>query len=259
MNRSLFNHRIPTSILAISAASMLASAAAAQHAGDIGLEVVDGQLTPVGPIGCTSDCGVFYGVFGDTGFPGYTPNPGFDALSGTLPSGRIGFDVLEGLRRWDQDAGEWESPAEVPELLSISFITLEVVVEDGPVDGFDLAVQPDGGWHRHLDFELLGAPGLARRPGVYRLDLSLYSTMGIADSDPFTIAFGFEASQGEVDDALRSLEPGADCPGDLNGDGMVDGGDFGLLLAAFNTADPAADLDGDGQVTGADIGGLLAA
>ena len=259
MNRSLFQGNMSTSILAISAASMLVSAAAAQHAGDIGLEIVDGQLAAVGPIGCTSDCGVFLGVFGDSGFPGYTANPGFDALAGTLPSGRIGFDVLEGLRRWNQDAGEWESPLEVPESLSVSFITLEVMVEDDPIEGFDLAVQPNGGWHRHLDFELVGAKGVARRPGVYRLDMHLYSTMGIADSEPFTIAFDYEASPSEVEAAIESLEPGSDCPGDLDGNGIVDGGDFGLLLAAFNTADPAADLDGDGQVTGADIGAILAA
>ena len=55
--------------------------------------------------------------------------------------------------------------------------------------------------------------------------------------------------------------PGADtpCPADLNGDGIVDGGDLGLLLAAWGTADEIADIDGSGDVNGADLGLILAA
>lgn len=50
--------------------------------------------------------------------------------------------------------------------------------------------------------------------------------------------------------------------GDLNGDGLVDGADLGLLLANWGPTGggPAAgDLNGDGVVDGADIGLLLAA
>lgn len=58
-------------------------------------------------------------------------------------------------------------------------------------------------------------------------------------------------------------EPGCEgqspgSPADLNGDGVVDGADLGLLLAAWDTSDPAADLNGDGNVDGADLGLLLA-
>ncbi len=45
--------------------------------------------------------------------------------------------------------------------------------------------------------------------------------------------------------------------GDLNLDGLVNGQDLGILLTAWNTADPIADLDGDGVVDGADLGILL--
>ncbi|MBL9141443.1 MAG: hypothetical protein JNK53_06205 [Phycisphaerae bacterium] len=45
---------------------------------------------------------------------------------------------------------------------------------------------------------------------------------------------------------------------DLNGDGVVNGADLGILLGAWNTADPAADLNDDGVVNGADLGLLLA-
>ncbi len=49
------------------------------------------------------------------------------------------------------------------------------------------------------------------------------------------------------------------CPGDLDGDGAVAGGDLGLMLGAWGTADTAADLDGSGTVNGGDLGLLLGA
>ena len=49
-----------------------------------------------------------------------------------------------------------------------------------------------------------------------------------------------------------------DCPGDFNGDGMVDGADFGYILAAWGTCGGCAeDLNGDGEVNGADVGLVL--
>jgi hypothetical protein len=38
----------------------------------------------------------------------------------------------------------------------------------------------------------------------------------------------------------------------------VNGKDLGLLLAVFGTAEPAADFDGNGIVDGGDLGVLLA-
>ena len=49
-----------------------------------------------------------------------------------------------------------------------------------------------------------------------------------------------------------------DCPGDFNDDGMVDGADFGYILAAWGTCGGCAeDLNGDGEVNGADVGLVL--
>src|SRR5262249_34011008 len=48
------------------------------------------------------------------------------------------------------------------------------------------------------------------------------------------------------------------CRSDLNRDGVVDGADLGLLLAAWDTDDACADSSGDGNVDGADLGLLLA-
>ncbi|HMN95507.1 MAG TPA: hypothetical protein PKC43_04715 [Phycisphaerales bacterium] len=57
---------------------------------------------------------------------------------------------------------------------------------------------------------------------------------------------------------IRSPDPGSPgVPGDLNGDGVVDGADLGILLSLFGTAGPLGDLNGDGVVDGADLGALL--
>ena len=47
-----------------------------------------------------------------------------------------------------------------------------------------------------------------------------------------------------------------DCPADLNHNGIVDGADLGLLLAAWGG--PGGDINGDGVTDGADLGLLLA-
>ena len=47
----------------------------------------------------------------------------------------------------------------------------------------------------------------------------------------------------------------SDCFSDLNGDGMVDGGDIGLMVAAWDT--DKFDLNGDGTTDGGDLGLLL--
>jgi hypothetical protein len=56
------------------------------------------------------------------------------------------------------------------------------------------------------------------------------------------------------------LVPGADCPADLNGNGLVDVPDLLLLLSNFGcTANCAADLDGDGITATSDMLVFLAA
>ena len=51
-----------------------------------------------------------------------------------------------------------------------------------------------------------------------------------------------------------------DCAADLNGDGMVNGEDFGILLIFWGPAEPGtpADLNEDGEVNAADLGLVLA-
>ncbi|MDE0890162.1 MAG: hypothetical protein OSA40_11975, partial [Phycisphaerales bacterium] len=59
-----------------------------------------------------------------------------------------------------------------------------------------------------------------------------------------------------VDGTAGAGQP--DCPGDFNGDGMVDGADFGYILAAWGICPGCPeDLNGDGEVNGADVGLVL--
>lgn len=248
-----------TRLAALGMALVLAGSADAQHLGDIALgiagpadaaEIATGVWEPA--TGMMTPARVFGGLFGDTGFAGFTANPGFDAPPGTFATGtRIGFDALAGVQKFVGDAlvpgtGAW---------VEVSFLTLSAVIEDEPTPGFDLAVSSSGGFHRHLNFMLGDASGELPAPGVYVLELSLYSTDPmVAASEPFWIAFGHEVPIVEVEAATEWIEANLDpptCPGDLDGDGSVGGGDLANLLAGWGTTQP--DLDGDGVVGGSDL------
>lgn len=56
---------------------------------------------------------------------------------------------------------------------------------------------------------------------------------------------------------LQSTVVQAQCPGDLTGNGVVDGADLGVMLTVWGTQETSADLTGDGLVDGADLGVLL--
>ena len=59
-------------------------------------------------------------------------------------------------------------------------------------------------------------------------------------------------------DLVITCEPFEEpCPEDLNGDGVINGADLGLLLGAWGTS--GQDINGDGIVNGADLGLLLGA
>ncbi len=61
-----------------------------------------------------------------------------------------------------------------------------------------------------------------------------------------------------TDGGGNQIEPVCDeCRGDLNCYGGVGSADLGLLLGAFGTSIPTYDLDGDGVVAGGDIGVLI--
>ena len=106
------------------------------------------------------------------------------------------------------------------------------------------------------------------------------ASLGWSGQGTFTASLTFDDLNGQIQNGLWVFDVGGDtplnaysgtfsedtrwevdlsefAPGDLNGDGAIDGADLGLLLAAWGTDDPAADLDGNGTVDGADLGLLL--
>ncbi len=89
------------------------------------------------------------------------------------------------------------------------------------------------------NIEHLAVENLA--PGSYLLSMNRVSTAGYATVG--TIAWIIEP------DAL---------PGDLNGDGTINGADLGILLSNWG-GNGAGDIDGNGTVDGADLGTLLSA
>lgn len=61
-----------------------------------------------------------------------------------------------------------------------------------------------------------------------------------------------------IDRGCFELQPPSPCAGDIDGSGVVDGGDLGTMLASWGGAG-SGDLDGNGVTDGADLGALLAA
>lgn len=72
---------------------------------------------------------------------------------------------------------------------------------------------------------------------------------------------GVDTATGNGSLAIECLGIPCSCAADLNGNGVVDGADFGLLLVAWGLCDGtcSADLDGDGLVGGSDLGIMLSA
>jgi hypothetical protein len=242
------------------AALLLAAPAAAQHF-DIGMVIADGaiQTEALGAKGTTASR-VFPATFGDTGVARFTSNPGFDAAIGTFAAGtRVGFNALSGLRRF---TGTSVEPV-TAERLEVKFLTLITLIGTDAATGFNLAVQSNGGYHRHLNFTLKPEGGDLPVSGIYVAEFELYATDGVTlPSAPFFIVFNDGRSVSEHDAAIAWVESNlvetpSVCAADLDADGSVGAADLALLLASWAT--PAVDLDGDGDTGAADLSMLLAA
>ncbi len=256
-----------TNAIGAACASACASIALAQHPGDINPSLVDAgqklfriQTNQVdGQGGIIENQRVFEADFGNSGFPEFTADPGFDALPGTFaPGTRVGFHAPQGLRLF---TGADLVPVGT-QRLDVSFLTLTTSIGPKPNVGFDLAVQSNGGWHRHLSYEIGDVAGPLPPPGIYVLPMTLYSTdPAVLESPLFWIVFDYGAGQSLQDAAVAWIIahlPASACPADLDGDLVVGAGDLAVLLGAWGTAGPA-DLDGDGAVTPADLATLLGA
>ncbi len=138
---------------------------------------------------------------------------------------------------------------------------------------------------------LEGAPGFTAAldavldAGASTGDLGVITTSfveaeGVEPGSPATVVFTMDdAAAGDFeahytirvydDRTLAGFAPGAPlvvqlvgavfgCPGDVNGDNVVDTADLGLVIGAFGGGAGPADLNGDGVVDTADLGLVLA-
>ena len=107
---------------------------------------------------------------------------------------------------------------------------------------------------------LSGSAGKAAPPvtGIGAVELEFSEIMPVQQPIP-------DADDGGGDQEPDGEVPSDDvpCPGDLNGDRKVNGGDLGLLLAMWGQCAPGApcpaDLNGDNRVDGGDLGLMLGA
>ncbi len=94
-----------------------------------------------------------------------------------------------------------------------------------------------------------------RVSGATTATLTIATTV-VADSGSYTCRSA--NSCGSQVSAPAILTVGTPNPADLDLNGVVDGGDLGIMLGSWGTCSAcAADLDGDGTVGGADLGVLL--
>ncbi len=241
----------------------------AQHISDVGVaKNAVGQLTTntIGSGGFEGARRVFTATFGDTGIANFTGNPGFDALPGAFnPAFRIGFNIRSSLLVWNGN-GFSQTDSGGPllgEKIKMSFLSANVTTAASAVAGFSLAIQPDGGWHRHFSFTILPAFGFtAPDVGIYLLELELWPTdPSLSMSEPFWIvmnqgssAANQELAQNWVEDNLAS----SPCPADFDLDGIVGGSDLAVLLSNWSGSG-SGDIDGNGNVDGVDLATLLSA
>jgi len=113
-----------------------------------------------------------------------------------------------------------------------------------------------------LDFETGDTATVLLGPESFGKPIPSDPTVGVTES--IGLRFSFSLSGGEtltISSLFMVAFVDLDCPSpaDLNGDGIVDGADLGILLAHWGTDDPIADINGDGIVDGEDLGILLLA
>ncbi len=189
--------------LSIAAAAFAAAPAAlAQHAGDVGINILDNRIvTGSYDMGVfTPGQRVFGSEFGEL-FPNFTDEPGFDSLPGTFPvPSTITFNVLGALRLWEGDHFGNLIPAEQ---ISIGFGPLPPVLTpltDVFTPGFSLAVGSNGEWHRHLEYTLQNPAS----DGIYLLQMNLVgNTPTTQASLPFWFVFNQNSLETEHDEAIQ--------------------------------------------------------
>jgi hypothetical protein len=189
---------------------------------------------------------VFDTTFGK--LPNWTNDPGLDSpVDAFAPRAAIGFDVLSPLMEWDGAAFTGVADSRI--LISKGPLSITTPL-DGTEPGFVFGqASTTGKFHHHLAFELLSPAS----DGVYLLELVLWDDAAVvADSEPFYVVFGQNASADDLADAVLWVESmliGTPCRADLDGDGSLTIFDFLAFQNQFDAGDLAADFDGDGSLT----------
>lgn len=172
----------------------LSTVAAAQHADDIELSVVNGRIT--------LSASVFGAELGES-FPNFANDPGFDSAPGTFPPGsQIGFSVLDALRKWD--ASDFDAvPAETMSISSGPALVTTPATAGSVVAGFALNVPASGAWHQHLGYTLNDPAS----DGIYMLKLELFSSdAAIGKSEPFYLVFNQNSDEAMHEAAIAYVE-----------------------------------------------------
>ncbi|HMN96813.1 MAG TPA: hypothetical protein PKC43_07200 [Phycisphaerales bacterium] len=131
------------------------------------------------------------------------------------------------------------------------------IVNDGPLpSSFTMLADPAGAGGWNVAFVPQATPPLL--PGAFAT-IQLVATGG-AGVEPAELLV---TARRDLDGATRAFAPLAldahpPTP-DLDGNGILDGADLGILLAAWGEGPSPADLNEDGVVDGADLGILLGA
>ncbi|MCP4835896.1 MAG: hypothetical protein GY895_14170 [Phycisphaera sp.] len=144
-----------------------------------------------------------------------------------------------------------------------------------PFDTFYTLPQPNsGGWWNSTPENLAGQVGQVALAGpdgepsgfgrgVFVGRFTWYGDDFSIEGTTLTVAWnqGPGTPQQEADFIIPPVvTPPTECSGDINGDGNVDSGDLGILIALWSTSaksNPEADLNRDGIVNSADIGLLI--
>ena len=246
--------------LVATVATWIATAVYAQHVGDIvpvrnGAVIETHEYTTTGG---TQARRIFLGNFADTGVDHFTSNPGYDSAAGNFATGtRLGMNALAGLKQWNGS----EFVLATGLRMNIRYLTLQFDIRASAINGFDLQVQSNGGFHKHMNMTVAADTAELATTGAYLIEMELYSTGSTASrSEPFWIVFNDGLASADFDPAYEwaqaNLIPIA-CPADLNGSGFVDSSDLGSMLSAFGTSE--FDIDHSGITDSADLGSLLGA
>tara|TARA_B000000441_G_C21709791_1_gene331708 strand:+ start:287 stop:1171 length:885 start_codon:yes stop_codon:yes gene_type:complete len=262
------------SMLSLAAVSLLAANALAHnagredddddhghegHAGDVYVHLEDGHIATglVDEDDVEEHVRTFASELGESGVPGYSDEPGWEAFPGTFdPNIRVGWNATAALGRWNGSGFD----TGIEETMTVTFGTLSFEIADAPVNGFSLAVQADGGLHRHIGFYLdnpFGAPAA----GIYLVELELYSSTGSPESsEPFWIVFNNEDEDNHdaaidwVAENMAGEEHDHHCHGDVNEDEHVDVMDLLQLISDWGECQSCeSDLDSDGWVNITDL------